>query len=372
MKSISLSFFLPAYNEEATIAEAVNEAVTVVNALPQIERSEIIVVNDGSTDGTKEEVERLIENHTNVRLVNHPTNQGYGAALRTGFETARMEYVFFTDADLQFDMGELKKLLVHVPKYDAVIGYRARRRDPPMRLLNARVWNALNRILFGLKVTDIDCAFKLFKRKPVQELHLQSLGAMISAELLIRLSRNAVPIKEIPVTHLPRTKGSATGARLSVIIRALSEMMRLYRSDLGLATQKELLRFGSVGIINTLLDISAYVVLTRGTLFFAAHLNEAKFLSFLVGTVSSLLLNRSWTFGLKTRPTFAEVARFYGTASFSILINVAMMNILLKIGIYDLVALLITTAITFVANFTLSKFWVFRKTERQAPELAYQ
>jgi putative flippase GtrA len=311
-----------------------------------------------------------MERYPMVRLINHAQNRGYGASLRTGIEAARMDYVFFTDADLQFDILELQNLLVHLADYDVVIGYRAPRRDPLMRILNARVWNILNRTFFGLRVRDIDCAFKVFKRELVQELTLKSKGAMLSAELLIRLSRKHVPIKEIPVTHLPRTRGSATGAKPAVILRALAEMMRLYRSDLGLVTQKQMLRFAAVGVVNTLLDVVAYFVLTRETAFFAAHLNEAKFLSFLLGTVSSLLLNRTWTFNLRSRPTIAEVVRFYATASVSILINVGLMTVLLRLGMYDLVALLLTTGATFAANFTLSKFWVFRPESRR--QFAYR
>lgn len=371
MKSIRLSIFFPAYNEEANIAESIERTVAVVRESPYIEASEIIVVNDGSTDGTKEVVESLAEKyHPSVRLVTHAKNEGYGASLRTGIKAARLDYVFFTDADLQFDIVELQNLIVHLSAYDVVIGYRAPRRDPMMRLLNARVWNLLNRFFFGLRVKDIDCAFKLFKRELLQQLTLESHGAMLSAELLIRISRTEAAIKEIPVTHLPRVRGSATGAKPAVIVRALVEMMRLYRGDLGLATQKQLVRFATVGVLNTAIDIVAYYLLTRYAVYFPAHLNEAKLVSFLFGTVSSLILNRSWTFNMPTRPTVAEVARFYATASVSILVNVGLMNVLLMAGLYDLVAVLIATVATFAANFTLSKFWVFRV--RLDPGLAYR
>lgn len=366
-KPISLSIFFPAYNEADNIREAVERTVAVAQGSPYVREFEIIVVNDGSKDSTGEVVLQLAKEHPEVRLINHPKNMGYGAALKTGIREAKLDYIFFTDADLQFDIVELQNLLVHLDKYPVVIGYRAPRRDPFMRLLNARVWNLLNRTLFGLKVRDIDCAFKIFKSDLVQPLRLRSGGAMISAETLIRLSRRKVPIKEVPVSHLPRVAGSPTGAKPAVIARAFGEMVRLYRGELGLVTQKEALKFMSVGVLNTALDAVAYIFLTRETSVFNEHLVAAKFFSFLAGTVSSLLLNRSWTFGVRSRLTAAEVARFYTVTSLSITLNVAIMNLLVSFGMYDLEALAITTVFTFIANFTLSKIWVFKK----APEKKY-
>jgi putative flippase GtrA len=273
-----------------------------------------------------------------------------------------MDYIFFTDADLQFDIVELQGLLAHLARYPVVIGYRAPRQDPFMRLLNARVWNMLNRVLFGLRVKDIDCAFKIFKRDKVQSLSLRSHGAMISAETLIRLTRKKIPIKEVPVSHLPRVAGSPTGAKLSVIVRAFKEMVTLYRGELGLVTHKEALKFMSVGVINTLLDAGAYIILTRGTTIFSEHLIVAKFLSFFAGTVSSLLLNRTWTFEVRTRLKAAEIARFYTVTSAAIVLNVFLMNLFVSLGMYDLVALAVTTVFTFALNFTFSKMWVFKRS----------
>jgi glycosyltransferase involved in cell wall biosynthesis len=361
MKPISLSIFFPAYNEEHNIRESVERTLDVVKSSPYISEFEILIINDGSTDRTAEVAAELAQEYPAVALVNHPRNLGYGAALKTGIKAATLDYIFFTDADLQFDIVELQNLLVHLAKYPVVIGYRSPRQDPFMRLLNARVWNLLNRMLFGLRVRDIDCAFKIFRRDLVQGLSLYSHGAMISAETLIRLTRKKIRIKEVPVSHLPRTAGSPTGAKPAVIARAFGEMVRLYRGELGLVTQKEALKFMSVGVINTLLDATAYVLLTRETAVFSQHLVAAKFFSFLAGTVSSLLLNRSWTFGVRSRLSSAEVARFYAVTSLSITLNVAIMNLLVSFGMYDLVALAITTVVTFAANFTLSKIWVFKQ-----------
>jgi putative flippase GtrA len=318
-------------------------------------------VNDGSTDETGSIAESIARAQPRVRVVTHEHNKGYGEALKTGLRAARMDYVFFTDADLQFDIKELQNLLVHLREHAAVIGYRAPRQDAFMRLVNAWVWNKLNRLLFGLKIRDIDCAFKLFRRNLVQNLKLESSGAMISAELLIRLVRSKASIKQVPVSHLPRSAGSPTGAKPAVILRALKEMVQLYRGSLGLVSQKEAVRFMVVGVVNTLIDMVVYVLLTRSIVFFAAYLTMAKFLSFFAGTVSSLYLNRTWTFKVTERLTPAEILRFYTTAAVSMSVNVAMMHLFLRMGVYDLYALVLTTIVTFGVNFALSKFWVFKK-----------
>lgn len=367
---VSLSVFFPAYNEEENIRAAVEGAARVLVESPYVSDYEIIIVNDGSRDATLALARELEAENPHVRVVDHGENKGYGAALKSGISAAQKEFIFFTDADLQFDIVELQNLLVQAEQYPVVIGYRAPRRDPLMRLLNAKVWNALNRTLFGLKIRDIDCAFKLFRRDLVQSLNLHSHGAMISAEILIRLSRQGVAIKEVPVSHLPRVAGSPTGAKPSVIIRAFREMMRLYWGELGLGTNKEVMKFMSVGVLNTLLDAAAYILLTRETDVFSHHLVAAKFFSFLLGTISSLLINRSWTFGLRSRLSLGEVVRFYTATSIGIVINVEAMNVLVSLGMYDLLALVITTGFTFVFNYTLSKFWIFRKPKQ--PELAGQ
>lgn len=354
--------FFPVYNEKENLPTTVSQTLGTLRESPFVDDFEIILVNDGSTDGSKELADSIAHAEPQVRVIHHPQNMGYGQALKTGIAAARMDYVFFTDADLQFDIVELNALLAHTEAYPIVIGYRAPRRDPAMRLLNAWAWNMLNRVLFGLHIRDIDCAFKIFRRELVQNLALESQGAMISAEILIRLTRQGIQVKQIPVSHLPRVYGSATGAKLSVITRAFSEMMQLYRSELGLASvHQELLKFMAVGVLNTFIDLSLYYVLTRYTFLFSVHIVAAKFFSFLAGTISSLYLNRSWTFGLTSQITAQELFRFYSVVSLSIFIDVYLMALLVNIGMYDLAALAITTAGVFGVNFALSKLWVFRK-----------
>jgi glycosyltransferase involved in cell wall biosynthesis len=355
---ISISIFFPAYNEEANIEESVKKAEDVVSQIT--DTYELIIVNDGSSDATGDIADKLSLINDKVRVVHHNPNQGYGAALWSGIKAARYEYVFFTDADLQFDISELAILTHFVPHHDVVLGYRAPRKDPFMRLVNAFGWKVLMRFMFGLKVKDIDCAFKLMKRELVAGLPIKTRGAMMSAELLIRLQRLGVTFKEVPVTHLPRTRGSATGAKPEVILRALKEAWTMFTGVLGEHTRKEFGRFATVGVANTVIDIGLYTLMTRFVPFFAVALLLAKSLSFLAGTVFSFTFNRLWTFQNKHPFTWGEIMRFYATVGSALVINVASLYVFHTImGVHDLAAVVLATGVSFVWNFVISKLWVF-------------
>ncbi len=229
----SITIFFPAYNEEENIKRTLLIADSIVRKIcPDYE---ILVINDGSSDKTEFIVRNLSNKLTSARLINHPTNLGYGVALASGFNNATKEWTFFSDADGQFYLEEITNLIKHSEQYDVIIGYRIKRNDSFIRLFNAKGWNVLNRVLFGLKVRDIDCAFKFVKTSVVKEVlpDIASKGAMFSAELLIRLKRNGYRIKEVGVHHKPRTAGVATGAQLRVIKRAFNEMVSLYQGGLG-------------------------------------------------------------------------------------------------------------------------------------------
>jgi glycosyltransferase involved in cell wall biosynthesis len=217
---------MPAYNEEANVEPMVHEVLQAVQ--PVASDLEIIVVDDGSRDRTADKVRALEAQYPGiVRLVQHPRNQGYGAALYTGFLSAKKDWVFLTDCDRQFDVREITKLLPYTDRADLVIGYRAKRQDPFHRRLNGWGWNFVVALFFGYTARDVDCAFKLFKREVLDEFHILSRGATLSAEFLIRSRRAGCKIVEVPVTHLPRTAGSPTGARLHVILRAFRELFSL-------------------------------------------------------------------------------------------------------------------------------------------------
>ncbi len=222
---LSISVVLPAYNEEENVPKTVAAVVDVMSGLTT--DYEVLVVNDGSRDRTAEVTTQLALQFPAVKLVNHPANRGYGAALATGFASATKELVFLTDADNQFDVSEITKLLPHVGEADLVVGYRAPRCDPFHRKLNAYGWNLLVNLLFGPTARDVDCAFKLFKREILDHVAVQSRGATFSAEFLVRARRRGYRIKEVPVKHFPRLAGKPTGARLDVIMRAFRELVCL-------------------------------------------------------------------------------------------------------------------------------------------------
>jgi glycosyltransferase involved in cell wall biosynthesis len=224
-----LSYFFPAHNEEANLESLVEEALATLPALA--ETFEIIAVNDGSGDRTREIADDLAARHPDVvRAVHHPTNYGYGAALRSGFAAARYELIAFTDGDRQFkvaDLGRLTARLAEADKPDVVVGFRIRRADPLVRTVYARCYRLANRIFFGLRATDVDCAAKLFRREALVDIHVESGGAFFSAELLIKLRAVGRTVVEVGVPHYARTAGAATGAKPSVILRAVRDFWRL-------------------------------------------------------------------------------------------------------------------------------------------------
>jgi len=223
----SISVILPAYNEEHNIERSIKMSEEVLSSL--FEDYEIIVVNDGSRDRTEEIVRRLSERKPFIRCLSHPENMGYGAALKTGLKSAGKELLFFTDSDLQFDVAELADLIGWIEQYDIVIGYRKRRMDHPGRRILGWGWTMLVRMLFGLKVKDIDCAFKLFRKEVIDNISIDSIGAFVNSEILLRAKRKGYTIKEVPVTHYPRMNGKAKGARPRIIIKALHELSKMYR-----------------------------------------------------------------------------------------------------------------------------------------------
>lgn len=228
MKDIGISIFFPAFNEEENIESVVLQSLEVLSGITS--NFEVIVVNDGSVDQTRQISEKLAEQYEQIKVVNHTVNRGYGAALRTGFAAATMEYIFFVDGDRQFDLSELSLFLPWIEDFDIVTGFRIKRKDPFIRSVNAFGWKVLNRILLGINVRDINCAFKCFKKSVFEVITLTTDGAMINAEIYAQALRHSLTIKEIGVHHYPRQAGTQTGANLKVITNAFRELIRIKNS----------------------------------------------------------------------------------------------------------------------------------------------
>lgn len=353
----SISVFFPAHNEEANIAESISQAKRVLIQLGI--DYEIIVVNDGSRDRTREIVEEICEKGSRVRIINHKKNLGYGAAVWSGITSCTKEYIFFTDGDLQFDLNEIDRLLAYVPEYDAVIGYRIKRRDRFIRLINAWGWNRLNRVLFGLKVKDIDCAFKLFKRDIFDDIFVKSRGAMISAEMLVRVYRGGYKVIEVGVNHYPRTQGSATGAKPSVIIRAFRELLEVYKGDLGNKTVKQITKFFLVGLLNTAVDLITFFVLISTIA--REYLVLSKSVSYFVGIINSYAFNKLWTFRSSGK-VIVEFPKFVFSNLASLLLNSFIMLICVRnLHTSVIFGLICATLGAFLFNFLVSKKGVFNK-----------
>ncbi len=228
MKKYSLSIFFPCFNEDPNVERVALGALAVARRIS--DDYEIIIVNDGSSDRTGEIADRLARQYSEIRVVHHERNKGYGAALQSGFKSARKELVFYTDGDGQFNIEEISKLLPLIEEYDIVSGCRINRRDPVIRKVNAFLWGTLVNLLFKFKISDVDSAFKLYRREIFDQITMESQGALIDTEVLAKARAKGFNITEVGVTHYPRQAGEQTGAKLTVIIKAFKELFKLKSS----------------------------------------------------------------------------------------------------------------------------------------------
>lgn len=232
MKVKELSVFFPAYNEEVALRETIEKADKILRKIT--EKYEILIIDDGSRDETGEIADQLAKENKYLRVIHHPQNRGYGAALKSGFYQAKYPWIVFTDADGQFDFKEITKFFTAQRKTgaDLVIGYYLKRKVPFYRIWASKyLWELPVYLLFGLKVRDIDCGFKLIKKEVIEKIpKLESeRGPFITTEFLVKAKKAGFKITEIGVRHYPRKAGQATGASLEVIFSAYSDLLRLWK-----------------------------------------------------------------------------------------------------------------------------------------------
>lgn len=223
----NISFVIPSYNEQENLEKSVGSAFNFLNN--NFSDFEIIVVDDGSVDNTESICKDLVSQYKDkIVVLRHPKNRGYGAALRTGLFSAKKELVFYTDADNQFDIREITDFMPCISEYDLIIGYRKNRQDNFIRKFCAFIYNRLIFLLFQLDVKDIDCSFKLFKRDSLKLLSIDRNEFFVDTELLLKAKLNNFKIKQLPVTHFPRSAGRST-VRIRHILSTLKDVAFMYR-----------------------------------------------------------------------------------------------------------------------------------------------
>ncbi|MBO0859518.1 MAG: glycosyltransferase family 2 protein [Chloracidobacterium sp.] len=225
--SYGVSVFFPALNDENSIAGLIAEAIEV--ALRVTDDYEVIVVNDGSSDGTAEVLNALASREPRLRVIHHQSNRGYGGALRSGFENATKDLIFYTDGDGQYDVREMAKLIpLMIEGVDVVNGYKIKRSDTRRRIALGAIYKFLARLMFGLPIRDVDCDFRLMRREAIQSVSLTSTSGVICTEMIYKLSRAGCRFAETPVHHYPRLHGQSQFFTLRRMAKTGCDFFRLW------------------------------------------------------------------------------------------------------------------------------------------------
>lgn len=228
MKFPSLSVFFPAYNDAPSLPGLLRTTFATLER--HVADYEVIVVNDGSYDKTAEVLEDLcVQYAPHLRIVTHPQNRGYGGALRSGFAAARKEFVFYTDGDSQYDVAELPLLLERMgPETGLVNGYKLERHDPAHRIWIGNVYNFCARLLFRIRIRDIDCDYRLIRRSLLEKIHLTSTSGTICVELVRKLELSRWRVAEVGVHHYQRAYGKSQFFRMRSLAVTLVQLLRLW------------------------------------------------------------------------------------------------------------------------------------------------
>ncbi|NQT46403.1 MAG: glycosyltransferase family 2 protein [Candidatus Omnitrophica bacterium] len=219
----SLTIFLPAYNEEKGIDGAISKILHSIESI--VDDYEILVINDGSTDGTREKVLMWQKKNNRIRLIDHKGNLGYGATLRTGFKSAGKELILYTDADMPVDPNEIRNILPHTKEHDMVVGYRVDRKDKLCRFIYSAIYNSLLKVLFKIPVRDANFSFKCIHKKALSKCRLGARSVFIDGELLAEAVRSDLKIKEIPIAYKPREYGKSNFDSLGAAFFTLRELI---------------------------------------------------------------------------------------------------------------------------------------------------
>lgn len=221
----SLTMFFPCYRDEATVEPLTRACLDVGRRLT--DDLEILIVDDGSPDRAGLIADRLASEHPEVRVIHHGTNRGYGQALLSGWRGATKEYVFYTDGDMQFDVGELTRLVDRLPGHDLVVGYRLRRAEGWSRALFSQAHNLLLLALFGAHFRDTDCSFKLVHRDLLRRVRFRTTGALVDAELLLQARSLGARMTQVGVRHFARPHGRSTCLNPRLVAQTLRDYIDL-------------------------------------------------------------------------------------------------------------------------------------------------
>lgn len=227
-EKLSISAFFPAYNDAGTIASMV---VTILLTLREItDDYEVLVINDGSQDHTSAVLDELARVYPDeVRIIHHPQNRGYGGALRSGFAHATKEWIFYTDGDAQYDPRELTNLVALVSDdIDFINGWKIERNDPLHRIVIGRIYQYVIKFFFSLKLTDVDCDFRLIRRRVFDQVQLTSNSGVICVEMMRKVQDNGFALGETPVHHFHRAYGKSQFFNFSRLFRVAKDLLKLW------------------------------------------------------------------------------------------------------------------------------------------------
>jgi glycosyltransferase involved in cell wall biosynthesis len=225
--NFSISVFFPCYNDGGTIASMVMGAMIVLETITS--DYEVIVIDDGSTDASREILQRLEQDYDKVKVVYHKVNRGYGGALRSGFSASTKDVIFYTDGDAQYDVRELKKLVSALKDdIDVVQGYKTRRLDPFHRVIIGKLYQNVMKFMFGLQINDVDCDFRLIRRQVFDEVTLEKNSGVICLEMVKKIQEAGFRFTEVPVNHFFRAYGKSQFFNFKRVFRVGKDVLGLW------------------------------------------------------------------------------------------------------------------------------------------------